>query len=168
MARIEILVSIPCETVVMTEEPNNEIKDIVWDIVNTQDRDGEIEKAVGLPIRPVSIALLLGTGAFLLFYRAFLRQLTARLGEHSANFLADRLFDLGKKVEELWSNRELSPSYDRNAAANLLSAATRQVRKLPPSHDTETEKATEPAGGSFLLYRIVEIWISHPDRRRKR
>jgi hypothetical protein len=149
----------------MSEEPspNSETKDIVWD---ARELATQVDKRVGRPIKPVSIALLLGTGAFLLFYQAFLRRLIQRFGEDSANYLADRIRDLGGTIGELQLSRNSLAGRQGNGIRQLLSRITigdsKRVR-----HGQAGRTQASAADNDSLVYSVVVISISQFVGRRK-
>lgn len=153
---------------VMSEESfqNSETKEIAWDPACTGELDAGIEKRSGSSVNPKSIALLLGTGALVLFCQAFLRRLTERFGEDSANYVADRIRDLGGKTTELRLNQNFLSARPEKGMRNLLSRVTMADRRLAPHQGTaSTVKAA--AKSDPLVYRIVIISISHLAGRRK-
>jgi hypothetical protein len=157
-----------CSRLVMSEESfqNSETKEIVWDPVYTGELDAQMEKRSGSSVNPTSIALLLGTGVLLLFCQAFLRRLTERFGEDSANYVADRIRDLGGRIDELRLNRNFLSDRPKNGMRNLLSRVTMGDRRLVPHHGAP-RTVKQAAASDPLAYRIVVISISHLAGRRK-
>lgn len=152
----------------MSEESfqNSETKEIVWDPAYPGDFDAQIEKHIGSSVNPRSIALLLGTGALLLFCQAFLRRLTERFGEDSANYVADRIRNLARRIEEIQPSRRLLPDRQGNGVRNLLSRLTTGDRHLVP-HRGATSAVKPAAHHDSFVYRIVVISISHFTGRNK-
>jgi hypothetical protein len=149
----------------MSEESSHirETRDIVWD---AREGDTQIEKPVSRPINPASIALLLGTGAFLLFCQAFLRRLAQRFGEDSANHLVDQFRDLGGRVGKLQLSRDSSSERRGNGIRQMLSHLTIGGSKRVP-HGEAGQTQAVAADSDPLIYRIVVISISHFGGRRK-
>jgi hypothetical protein len=148
----------------MSEEPSqiSETKDIVWDA-----REGytQIEKRVGRPINPASIALLLGTGACLLFCQAFLRRLAQRFGEDSANYLVDQIRHLGDRGGKLQLSRDSSSERQGNGIRQMLSRITKgDSNNVQPGKAGQTQAA---ADSDPLIYNVVVISISQFVGRRK-
>jgi hypothetical protein len=145
---------------------NSETKDIVWDPAYPRELGALIEKRIGYSVSPKSIALVLGTGAFLFFCQAFLRRLTERFGEDSANYLADRIRELASRTEELQPNRKFLSDRQRNGTRNSLSRLTTEDRSLVPLRGAArtVNPAAEP---DSFIYRIVVISISRFAGRRK-
>jgi hypothetical protein len=149
----------------MSEESSHisETRDIVWD---AREGDTQIEKPVGRPINPAPIALLLGTGVFLLFNEAFLRRLAQRFGEDSADYLVDQIRDLGGRVGKLQLSRDSSSERRGNGIRQMLSRLTIGGSKRV-QHGEAGKSQAVAADSDPLIYRIVVISISHFVGRRK-
>ena len=149
----------------MSEESSHisETRDIVWD---AREGNTQIEKRVSRPINPASIALLLGTGAFLLFCQAFLRRLAQRFGEDSANYLVDQIRDLGGRVGKLQLSRDSSSERRGNGTRQMLSRLTIGGSKRV-QHGEAGQTQAVAADSDPLIYSIVVISISHFAGRRK-
>ena len=149
----------------MSEESSHisKARDIVWD---AREGDAQIEKRVGRPINPASIALLLGTGAFLLFCQAFLRRLAQQFGEDSADYLVDRFRDLGGGIGKLQlsqdSSSERRGSGIRQMLSRLAIGGSKRVQHGEAGQTQAVAVDSDP-----LIYRIVVISISHFGGRRK-
>jgi hypothetical protein len=146
----------------MSEEPSqiSETKDIVWD---AREDYTQIEKRVGRPINPASVALLLGTGACLLFCQAFLRRLAQRFGEDSANYLVDQIRHLSDRGGKLQLSRDSSSERQGNGIRQMLARITKgDSKNIQPAKTGQTQVDSDP-----LIYSIVVISISQFVGRRK-
>jgi hypothetical protein len=148
----------------MSEESSqiSETKDIVWD---AREGDTRIEKRVRRPINPASIALLLGSGACLLFCQAFLKRLAQRFGEDSANYLVDQIRHLGNRSGKLQLSRDPSLERQGNAIRQILSRITKgDSKKVQPVKAGQPQAA---ADSDPLIFSIVVISISQFAGRKK-
>jgi hypothetical protein len=145
---------------------NGEAKGIEWDPGYSGELGAPVERRLGSSISPTSIALALGTGALLFFCQAFLRRLTERFGEDSANYVADRLRDLGPRIDNPQRSRNLLSVRPQRGIRNLPSPiARRDKRSAPKPGATGTiEPVTE---GDSLLYSVIVVSISRLTRRRR-
>lgn len=144
---------------------SSQAKDVLWDPGYAGELDPKIEKRVGFPLNPTSIAWLIGTGALLLFCQAFLRRLSERFGEDSANYVADRVRDLGNRSKELKLSQNPLSVRPGNTMRNLLSLVTRSgAGPVPHPGAASTERQAE---SDSFIYRVVVISISQLTGRRK-
>lgn len=148
----------------MLEESSqiSETKEIAWD---AREGDTQIEKRVGRPINAASIALLLGTGAFLFFCQAFLRRIAERFGEDSANYLVDQIHDLGGRVGKLQLSRDSSSEREGNGIRQMLSRITKGDSKSVQRGKAGQTLAA--ADSDPLIHSIVVISISQFAARKK-
>jgi len=147
---------------------DGEAKGIEWDPGYSGELGAPIEKRLGSSVSPTSIALVLGTGALLLFCQAFLRRLTERFGEDSANYVADRLRDLGPRIDNPQLSRNLLSLRPRNGIRNLLSPIMRHDERSAPKPKPGAAGAIEPVVESdSLVYSVVVLSISRLTGRRR-
>ena len=154
--------------IIMPEESiqDGEAKGIEWDPDYTGELGAPIEKRLGSSVSPTSIALVLGTGALLLFCQAFLRRLTERFGEDSANYVADRLRDLDSRIDSSQLSRKLLSDHPRSSIKNLPSRIMRRDKRSVPKPGSPG--TIEPVAESdSLVYSVVVLSISRLTGRRR-
>jgi hypothetical protein len=145
---------------------NGEAKGIEWDPGYSGERGAPIEKRLGSSVSPTSIALALGTGALLFFCQAFLRRLTERFGEVSADYVADRLRDLGPRIDKPQLSRNLLSVRPRSGIRNLPSPVVRRDKRSAPKPGAAGTMGPVSEGDS-LVYSVVVLSISRLTRRRR-
>lgn len=145
---------------------NGQAKGIEWDPGYSGELGAPMEKRLGSSLRPTSIALALGTGALLFFCQAFLRRLTERFGEDSADYVANRLRDLGTRIDNPRLSRNLLSVRRRSATRNLLSPIMGQDKRSA-SKPGATGTIEPVTGGYSLVYSVVVVSISRLTGRRR-
>jgi hypothetical protein len=154
--------------IIMPEESIQAVgsKEIEWDPVCTGELGAPTEKRIGSAISPASVALVLGTGALLFFCQAFVKRLTERFGEDAANYIADRLRDLGSRADSSQLGGSSLSDGPRSRMRDLLSSITR--RDKSPVRSPRAARSIEPVRESdSLVYSIVVVSISRLTGRRR-
>ena len=145
---------------------DGEAKGIEWDPGYSGELGAPIDRRLGSSVSPTSIALVLGTGALLFFCQAFLRRLTERFGEDSANYLADRLHDLGSRIDGPQLSRNLLSGRPRSGIRNLLSGIMGRDKRSVPNPGAAGTIGTVGESDS-LVYSVVVVSISRLTGRRR-
>jgi hypothetical protein len=145
---------------------DGEAKGIEWDPGYSGELGAPIDRRLGSSVSPTSIALVLGTGALLFFCQAFLRRLTERFGEDSANYLADRLHDLGSRIDGPQLRRNLLSGRPRSGFRNLLSGIMSRDKRSVPNPRAAGTIGTVGESDS-LVYSVVVVSISRLTGRRR-
>ena len=154
--------------IIMPEESVQDggTKEIEWDPAYTGELSAPTEKRIGSAVNPASIALALGAGALLFFCQAFVKRLTERFGEDAANYIANRLHDLGSRTDSSQLGGNLLSDGPRSATRNFLSSVTR--RDKSPVRGPGAARTIESVSESdSLMYSIVVVSISRLTGRRR-
>ena len=154
--------------IIMPEESvqNGGAKEIDWDPAYVGELSAPTEKRIGFAVSPASIALMLGTGALLFFCQAFVKRLTERFGEDAANYIADKLRDLGSRTDGSQLGGNLLSDGPRSGMKNLLSSI--MSRDKSPVRSPRAARTIESVSESdSLMYSIVVVSISRLTGRRR-
>ena len=154
--------------IIMPEESIQDggTKEIEWDPACPGGLSAPTEKRIGSAVNPASIAVVLGTGVLLFFCQAFVKRLTERFGEDAANYIADRLRDLGSRADSSQLGGSSLSDGPRSRMRDLLSSITR--RDKSPVRTLRAARTIEPVRESdSLVYSIVAVSIFRLTGRRR-